>query len=104
MVWRIGQPLATRPYSTGQRPPQDNRDAACRRLRGSSGRRNPEAVSWAQKREHEMLNLTFNVFGIMFTAAAIYGAMDGQIIIPIGLAFAAVSTALFANAVEAGVI
>jgi hypothetical protein len=31
-----------------------------------------------------MLNLTFNVFGIMLTAAAVYGAMDGQIIVPIG--------------------
>jgi hypothetical protein len=81
--------------------PKDNRDAAWRRLRGNSGRRNPEAVSWAEKAEHEMLNLTFNVFGIMLTAAAVYGAMDGQIIVPIGFAFAAVSVALFANFVEA---
>jgi hypothetical protein len=35
------------------------------------------------------------------TAAAVYGAMDGQIIVPIGFAFAAVSVALFANFVEA---
>ena len=48
-----------------------------------------------------MLNLTFNVFGIMLTAAAVHGAMDGQIIVPIGFAFAAVSVALFANFVEA---
>jgi hypothetical protein len=62
---------------------------------------NPEAVSWVQKGEHEMRNLTFNVVGIMLTAAAVYGAMDGQIIVPIGFAFAAVSVALFANFVEA---
>jgi len=48
-----------------------------------------------------MLNLIFNAIGILLTAAALYGAMDGQIIFPIGFAFAAVSTALFANAVEA---
>jgi hypothetical protein len=62
---------------------------------------NTKAVSWAEKGEHEMLNLIFNAIGIMLTAAALYGAMDGQIIFPIGFAFAAVSTALFANAVEA---
>jgi hypothetical protein len=48
-----------------------------------------------------MLNLIFNAIGILLTAAALYGAMDGQIIFPIGFAFAAVSVALFANSVEA---
>ena len=72
-----------------------------RRHRIQVSRRNTERVSWAQKGEHGMLNLIFKAFGIMLTAAALYGAMDGQIIFPIGFAFAAVSLALFANSVEA---
>jgi hypothetical protein len=48
-----------------------------------------------------MLNLLFNAFGIMLTAIAVYGAMDGQIIVPIGFGFAAVAVALAANFVEA---
>jgi hypothetical protein len=48
-----------------------------------------------------MLNLVFNAFGIILTAAAVYGAMDGQIIDPIGFGCAAVAVALFANFVEA---
>ena len=66
-------------------------------------RSDTEAVSWAEKGEHEMLNLIFNAFGIMLTAATLYGAMNGQIIFPIGFACAAVSVALFANSVEAQV-
>ena len=48
-----------------------------------------------------MLDLTFNAFGIMLTAAAIYGAMNGEIAGPVGLWVAAVAVALFANFVEA---
>jgi hypothetical protein len=48
-----------------------------------------------------MLNLIFNAFGITLTAAAVYGAMDAEIVSPIGFAFAAISVALFANFVEA---
>jgi len=48
-----------------------------------------------------MLDLTFNAFGIMLTAAAIYGAMNGEIAGPVGLGVAAVAVALFANFVEA---
>jgi hypothetical protein len=49
----------------------------------------------------KMLNLIFNAFGITLTAAAVYGAMDGQIFVPIGFAVAAVAVALLANFVEA---
>jgi hypothetical protein len=48
-----------------------------------------------------MLNLIFNAFGITLTATAVYGAMDGQLFVPIGLGVAAVAVALFANFVEA---
>jgi hypothetical protein len=48
-----------------------------------------------------MLNLIFNAFGITLTATAVYGAMDGQIVDPIGFGVAAVAVALFANFVEA---
>jgi pheromone shutdown protein TraB len=48
-----------------------------------------------------MLNLIFNAFGITLTAAAVYGAMNGEIVSPIGLAFSAVAVAIFANFVEA---
>ena len=51
-----------------------------------------------------MLNIVFNAFGIALTAAAVYGAMDGQIIDPIGFGCAAVAVALFANFVEARTI
>jgi hypothetical protein len=44
-----------------------------------------------------MLNINFNAFGITLTAAAVYGAMDGQIIDPISFGCAAVAVALFAN-------
>ena len=50
-----------------------------------------------------MLNLAFNAVGIMLTATAVYGAMDGQIVSPIGFAFAAITVALIANFVEAQV-
>jgi NADH:ubiquinone oxidoreductase subunit K len=49
----------------------------------------------------KMLNLIFNAFGITLTAAAVYGAMEGQIFVPIGFAVAAVAVALLANFVEA---
>jgi hypothetical protein len=48
-----------------------------------------------------MLDLVFNAFGIALTAAAVYGAMDGEIFVPIGFAFAALAVALCANLVEA---
>jgi hypothetical protein len=48
-----------------------------------------------------MLDLTFNAFGILVTAAAVYGAMNGEIAGPIGFGLAAVAIALFANFVEA---
>jgi hypothetical protein len=48
-----------------------------------------------------MLNLAFNAVGIMLTATAVYGAMDGQIVNPIGFAFAAIMMAVIANFVEA---
>ena len=51
-----------------------------------------------------MLNIVFNAFGIALTAAAVYGAMDGEIVSPIGFAFAAVAVALFANFIEARTI
>jgi hypothetical protein len=47
-----------------------------------------------------MLNLAFNVVGIMLAAAAVYGAMDGDIVSPIGFAFAVITVALIANFVE----
>jgi hypothetical protein len=58
----------------------------------------------AEALRYEMLNLAFNAFGITLTAAAVYGAMDGQIIDPIGFGCAAVAVALFANFVEARTI
>jgi hypothetical protein len=48
-----------------------------------------------------MLDLIFNVFGITFTAAGVYGAMHGEIVAPIGFAFSAVAVALLANFFEA---
>jgi hypothetical protein len=51
-----------------------------------------------------MLNLAFNAVGIMLTAAAVYGAMDGEIVSPIGFGCAAVAVALFTNFVEARTI
>jgi len=47
------------------------------------------------------VEITANAFGITLTAAAVYGAMDGRIIDPIGFGCAAVAVALFANFVEA---
>jgi hypothetical protein len=38
-----------------------------------------------------MLDLVFNAFGITLTAAAIYGALDGEIGSPIGFAISAVA-------------
>jgi hypothetical protein len=49
----------------------------------------------------KMVNLVFNAFGIMLTAAAISGAMDGDIVGPLGFGVATVAVALFANFVEA---
>ena len=49
----------------------------------------------------KILNLIFNAFGITLAAAAVYGAMDGQIVDPIGFGVAAVAVALLANFVEA---
>jgi hypothetical protein len=81
--------------------PKDNQDACVSPPARQQRPAQPGSGKLAQNGEHEMLNLIFNVFGIMLTAAAVYGAMDGQIIVPIGFAFAAVSVALFANFVEA---
>jgi hypothetical protein len=47
-----------------------------------------------------MLNLAFNAVGILLTATAVYGAMDGDIVNPIGFALAALMVALIANFFE----
>src|SRR5258708_1566051 len=79
-----------------RRPPP--RAARRHRIQVSGG--DQEALRWTEKGT-EMLNLIFNAFGITLTAAAVYGAMDAEIVSPIGFAFAAISVALFANFVEA---
>jgi hypothetical protein len=49
----------------------------------------------------KMFNFIFDAIGIMLTAAAISGAMDGEIVGPLGFGVATVAVALFANFVEA---